>query len=79
MDYWDPEILEGIGNSLGSFVKIAEATARGQYTSFTRICVYMNISEPLPDMIELEYVGAVWQQPLDYEHIPFRCRGCHLV
>lgn len=77
MDYWDPEILEGIGNSLGSFVKIAEATARGRYTSFARICVYMNISEPLPDTIELEYAGTVWQQPLDYEHIPFRCRRCH--
>jgi hypothetical protein len=77
MDFWDPEILEGIGNSLGSFVKIVEATTRGRYTSFARICVYMNISEPLPDMIELEYAGKIWQQMLDYEHVPFRCRRCH--
>jgi hypothetical protein len=69
--------LEGIGNYLGSFVKIVEATARGRYTSFARICVYMNIFEPLPEMIELEYAGKVWQQLLDYEHIPFRCRRCH--
>jgi hypothetical protein len=77
MDFWDPEILEGIGNSLGSFVKIVEATVRGRYTSFARICVYMNIFEPLPEMIELEYAGKVRQQLLDYEHIPFRCRRCH--
>lgn len=77
MDFWDPEILEGIGNSLGSFVKIADSTARCRYTSFARICVYMNISEPLPEMIELEYEGKIWQQLLDYEHIPFRCRRCH--
>lgn len=77
MDFLDPEILEGIGNSLGSFVKIADATARGRYTSFARICVYMNISEPLPEMIELECEGKVWMQLLDYEHIPFRCRRCH--
>jgi len=37
----------------------------------------MNIAEPLPEMIELEYAGQVWQQLLDYEHIPFRCRRCH--
>ena len=77
MDFWDPEILEGIGNSLGTFVKIEDSTARGRYTSFARICVYMNISEPLPEMIELEYEGKVWMQLLDYEHLPFRCRCCH--
>ena len=37
----------------------------------------MNISEPLPEMIDLEYDGKVWQQLLDYEHIPFHCRWCH--
>lgn len=37
----------------------------------------MNISEPLPEYIELEYQDEIWQQPLDYEHIPFRCRQCH--
>ena len=28
IDFWDPEILEGIGNSIGSFVKIAETTKK---------------------------------------------------
>lgn len=37
----------------------------------------MNLAEPLPDNIELEYHDDVWQQPIDYEHIPFRCRKCH--
>ena len=36
----------------------------------------MNISEPLPENIELEYDGKIWLL-LDYEHIPFRCRRCH--
>lgn len=77
MDFWDPKILEGIGNSLGTFVKIAESTARGRYTSFARICVYMNIFEPLLEIIDLEYEGKVWPQLLDYEHIPFCYRRCH--
>eukprot|EP00253_Pinus_taeda_P031160 PITA_31160 len=37
----------------------------------------MNLAEPLPDHVEVEYHDEVWQQPVDYEHIPFRCRKCH--
>lgn len=37
----------------------------------------MCISEPLPQYMELEYHDEVWQQPMDYEHIPFTCRRCH--
>lgn len=76
MDFWDPEILEGIGNSIGTFVKVADSTRKGRYTSYARICVYMNITKPLPDYIELEYHDEVWPQLIDYEHIPFR-RRCH--
>lgn len=77
VEFWNPEILEGIGNTIGAFVKVADTTRRGKFTSYARICVYMNIAEPLPEHIELEYHDSVWQQPLDYEHIPFRCRRCH--
>eukprot|EP00253_Pinus_taeda_P015231 PITA_15231 len=77
MDICDLEILEGIGNTIGSFVKIAETTKKGRYTSYARICVYMNIANPIPDTVELEYHEEVWQRTLDYEHIPFRCHRCH--
>eukprot|EP00253_Pinus_taeda_P036597 PITA_36597 len=77
VEFWNPEILEGIGNTIGVFVKVADTTKRGKYTSYARLCVYMNIAEPLPEHIELEYHDSVWQQGLDYEHIPFRCRRCH--
>jgi len=53
MEFWDPDILEGIGNTSGTFVKVAKSTKRGNYTSYARICVYMNIAEPLPEYIEL--------------------------
>ena len=55
LEFWDPEILEGIGNTIGSLVKVAESTKRGRYTSYARICAYMNIIEPLLDFIKLEY------------------------
>lgn len=48
MEFSDPDILEGIGNTIGTFVKVAETTKRGKYTSYARICVYMNIAKPVP-------------------------------
>lgn len=77
MEFLDPEILEGIGNTIRTFVKVAETTKRGRYTSYARKCVDTNITEPLSESIELEYHDEVWQEPVDYEHIPFRCRRCH--
>jgi len=71
IDFWDPEILEGIGNTICNFVKITETTKNGRYTSYARICVYMNIADPSPNTVEFEYHKEVWQQTLDYEHIPF--------
>ena len=54
-----------------------EGTKNGHYVSYARICVYMNIANPIPGVFKLEYHEEVWQQALDYEHIPFRCRKGH--
>lgn len=77
VDFSNPEILEGIGNYIARFVKVVDSTCRGKYTSYARFFIYMNITKPLPEFIELEYQGEVWQQPLDYEHISFYCQKCH--
>ena len=37
----------------------------------------MHIAKALPDAIYLSHEDIDWIQPLDYEHIPFRCRKCH--
>jgi hypothetical protein len=76
-EFWLEEILMGIGNTLGHYVKASEATRQRKYTSYARICVYMNISKALPGAVTLEYQDEDWLQTLDYEHIPFRCRRCH--
>jgi hypothetical protein len=71
------EFLAGIGNTIGIYVKSSEATKQRRYTSYARICVYLNIAKPLPGSIMLEYQDEDWAQTIDYEHIPFRCRKCH--
>jgi hypothetical protein len=76
-EFWLEEVLAGIGNTIGIYVKSSEATKQRRYTSYARICVYLNIAKPLPGSIILEYHDEDWTQTIDYEHIPFRCRKCH--
>jgi len=76
-EFWLEEVLAGIGNTIGIYVKSSEATKHRRYTSYARICVYLNIAKPLPGSITLEYHDEDWSQTIDYEHIPFRCRKCH--
>ena len=77
LDYWKNELLAAIGNKLGHYVKASEATRRGKYTSFARICVEMDLSRALPEEIILEVFYEESVQTVYYEHIPFRCRKCH--
>ena len=53
------------------------ATIKGKYTSFTRICVEMDLSGALLEAIILEVYDEEWVQTMDNEHIPFRCCKCH--
>jgi hypothetical protein len=77
LDYWLSSTFEAIGNKLGKYVKTSEATLKGRYTSYARICIEMDVSGALPEAISLEFRDEEWIQSIDYEQIPFRCRRCH--
>ena len=47
------------------------------YTSYARICVYMQLDRALLDAVSLLHDDYEWIQLLDYEHVPFHCRRCH--
>ena len=74
MEYWTEEILTDIGNTLGNFVKVSEQIRKRRSTSYARICIYLDISQDIPDEIDLTWEDEDWFQAIDYEHIPFRCR-----
>ena len=71
MEFWLPETTESIGNNLGAFVKIFEATKFAHYTSYARIYIYLNISQPFLGEIYLVRNSEEWIQIINYEHIPF--------
>jgi hypothetical protein len=58
-------------------VKTSEATLKGRYTSYARICIEMDVSRALPEAISLEFRDGEWIQSIDYEQIPLRCKICH--
>jgi hypothetical protein len=63
---------------LGSFIKISEVMKTAKYTLYARICIYMNVVGALLEEVTVSYQDNEWSQTLDYEHIPFRCRKCHV-
>ena len=77
LDYWLSSTFEAIGNKLGKYVKMFEATLKWRYTSYARICIDMDVSGALSEAIILEFRDEEWIQSIDYEQITFRCRRCH--
>jgi hypothetical protein len=71
---WNPISLQTIGNKLGQYIDRADP--KDQY-SCARIYVEVDLEVGLPEVVKLK-VGD-WQhfQKLDYEQLPFKCRGCH--
>ena len=76
-DYWDPKILEDLGNYVGKFIKVSEQTKIQCYTSYAQICVYMDLSKELLEAIKMTWEDEEWMQTLYYKHTPFRCHRCH--
>ncbi len=76
-EYWEETSLKEIRNSIGEFVRVAEETRLCLHTSYARICVYMDLKQPLPDTVSFFHEDTEWVQVIDYEQVPFRCRRCH--
>ena len=76
-EYWEETSLKEIGNSIGEFVRVAEETRLCLHTSYARICVYMDLKQPLPDTVSFFHEDTEWVHVIDYEQVPFRCRRYH--
>lgn len=53
VEYWKEETLKDIGNTLGTFIKVAEETKHRRYTSYAKIYVHMHLAKELTDSISL--------------------------
>ncbi|XP_057836070.2 uncharacterized protein LOC131046358 [Cryptomeria japonica] len=77
LEFWREDILLRIAALLGKPAAIAHNTLEKKVFSYARICVEIDLNNPLPDSLEIFIGSASWIQLLDYESLPFRCRFCH--
>jgi hypothetical protein len=71
---WNSSSLQAIGNGLGHYID--KADPKDQY-SCARICVEVDLEIGLPEAVKLKVGEWHHLQKLDYEQLPFKCRGCH--
>ena len=77
LEFWREDIFHSISMLLGKPVGSATQTQDRKVISFARICVEVDLNNPLPDSMEICMGSISWIQQLDYETLPFRCRLCH--
>ena len=73
MHCWNSKSLQAIGTALGKYIDMA--SPKDQYAC-ARICVEVGLEAGLPEAIKLTVGNWSHFQKLDYEQLPFKCRGC---
>lgn len=74
---WTENVFRTIGNTVGSFLEADMSFLKTKNRAMARILVSLNPGGGLPQKVNLQYKEYVFEQILDYEHLPFRCHTCH--
>lgn len=74
---WTEAVFKTIGNTLGHFLEADMSFEETEDRAVARILVSLNPSRGLAKKVNLQYKDFVFEQVLDYEHLPFRCHICH--
>ncbi|CAN0917044.1 hypothetical protein LINGRAHAP2_LOCUS30064 [Linum grandiflorum] len=70
--YYNQDVLEGLGNLVGKYVRVDNRTHSSARGKFARIAVEIDLLASVPKGV---YVDGVWQV-LEYENLPIFCRKC---
>ncbi|GKU90597.1 hypothetical protein SLEP1_g4576 [Rubroshorea leprosula] len=72
IEFFTQDILQRIGNSLGSLLRIDATTLAGSRGRFARLCVEFNLQQPLPPSLVIDG----FSQKIAYEGIQSLCFSC---
>lgn len=75
IEYYEPSTLRIIGETIGPVLRIDTYIAAETRGRFTRLCVQVNLDEPILKLLRME--GVV--QPVQYEGLSSLCFGCGCV
>ncbi|KAL0451242.1 UNVERIFIED_CONTAM: hypothetical protein Slati_1102300 [Sesamum latifolium] len=76
IQFFDKEALFSIGHLLGTPLRMDVSTATLVRPSVARVCVEINLLEPLQSEVGLEFGTEMFIQPVLYERLPKYCGTC---
>ena len=74
---WVDSVFKSIGDLLGTYLDADRSFLHTYEQAVARILVRLTPKNGLAESITLQYRDMVFEQPLDYELLPFRCHCCH--
>ena len=69
IEFYNPLVLREVGSAIGPILRIDSYTASGSSASFVRLCVQIDLSKPLVNVVR----GGRLQQKVMYEGISALC------
>ena len=75
IEYYEVSVLKDIGKAIGPVLRIDTHTVSESRGKFARLCVQVNLDEPLVNLIR---VGGI-RQKVQYEGLGFLCFSCGRV
>lgn len=75
IEYYEPSVFQEIGEVIGPVLRIDTHTAAESRGRFARLCVQINLDEPITKLLKL---GGI-DQPVQYEGLSSLCFACGRV
>ncbi|KAJ0965443.1 hypothetical protein J5N97_026581 [Dioscorea zingiberensis] len=78
-EYWDMDTLETVASNFGKLLKVDIPTMVIDRRKFARICVEINLNQPLKRGVWVRSTSANFFVPVAYEKLPPYCFRCGII
>ena len=75
-EFWDLDTLTNLLKPIGNVIKVYQNTLLRLKRKFARVCVNLDITEPLPSSLIVSFEGRSMKIPLIYEGLHKVCALC---
>ncbi|XP_057803405.1 uncharacterized protein LOC131018712 [Salvia miltiorrhiza] len=79
IDFWNPEIISGIGRFLGHPLTIDGASAARDFGQYVRILIEIDMSQPLPKTLLIDGETVSFHVEFVFENLPLYCSRCRIT
>ncbi|XP_057811615.1 uncharacterized protein LOC131025847 [Salvia miltiorrhiza] len=79
IEYWNPQVISGIGRFLGHPLKIDGASAGRDFGQFARILVEIDMSLPIPNTILIDMEEFSFHVEFVFENLSLYCGRCKIT